>query len=187
MKHIALLLSLFLLSSVAAAVEIAGVDLPEQVTISGDNRVLYLNGAGIREKFFFDIYLAALYVSERSDNPSAIIGPDRPKRVQMDMLYKEVERQKFIDGWNEGFAANNPPAAMQALRERLDRFNALFQTLVAGDRVVLDYLPGSGTRVIIKGQERGVIPGFDFNQALLKVWLGDKPVTGPLKKALLGR
>jgi len=187
MKYIALLLSLFLLSSVAAAVEIAGVGLPEEVTITGDNRVLYLNGAGIREKFFFDIYLASLYVSAKSDNPQAVIGPDLPKRMQMDLLYKEVERQKFIDGWNEGFAANNAPVVMQTLRERLDSFNALFETLVAGDRVVLDYLPGSGTHVIIKGQERGVIEGLDFNQALLKVWLGDEPVTGSLKKALLGR
>jgi hypothetical protein len=30
------------------------------------------------------------------------------------------------------------------------------------------------------------LPGEDFNKALLKIWLGDKPVTEDLKKALLG-
>lgn len=187
MKHILPLLLLALSMSAAHAVEIAGVDLPAQVTLPGEKGVLVLNGAGIRKKFFVSVYLASLYLTAKDTDPQRILAQDEPKRVQMDMLYSRVDREKFIEGWNDGFAANQPAAALQPLRERLERFNAMFETLVEGDRVVLDYVPGSGTRVSIKDVDKGVIPGHDFNAALLKVWLGEAPVTAHLKKDLLGK
>ena len=145
-----------------------------------------MNGAGIRKKFFFKIYLASLYLPQRETDPHQILDTDQPRRVQMDMLYSKVDKEKFVEGWNEGFEANQTEAEMKPLRERLDRFNAMFETLLEDDRVIMDYLPGEGTRVIVKGELKGVIPGQDFNRALLKVWLGDSPVTDSLKKALLG-
>lgn len=185
MRHLVLLL-LLSIQAVQAA-EVAGVTLPEQITIPGETQTLYLNGAGIRQKFFFDIYVASLYVTAKDDDPQRLIDADAPKRVQMDVLYRKVERDKFIEGWNEGFEANQSPRELQALHDRLQRFNGFFETLLKGDRVTLDYLPGQGTSVTIKGVEKGVIPGRDFNQALLRVWLGDAPVTDSLKKALTGR
>jgi len=187
MKNTLLLLLLALSMTAAHAVEIAGVDLPEQVTLPGAQGVLVLNGAGIRKKFFVSVYLASLYLTGKESDPKRIVAQDEPKRVQMDMLYSKVDKEKFIEGWNEGFTANQSAAELQPLRERLERFNGMFETLMEGDRVVLDYLPGSGTRVTIKGVDKGVIPGHDFNAALLKVWLGDKPVTAQLKQDLLGR
>lgn len=185
MRYFAMLLMLFV--QAGQAVEIAGVNLPEQVDLPGASQVLYLNGAGVRQKFFFDIYVASLYVTANDSDPRRLVAADAPKRVQMDMLYRKVEKDKFIEGWNEGFAANQTAAQLQPLRARLARFNGCFETLVKGDRVTLDYLPGQGTRVTIRGVEKCVIPGLDFNQALLRVWLGDAPVTDSLKKALLGR
>jgi len=187
MKRMLLLLVLALMMPAVPAVEIAGVDLPAQVTRPGDRDVLVLNGAGIRKKFFVSVYLASLYLTAKDTDPERIVAQDKPNRVQMDMLYSRVDREKFIEGWNDGFAANQSAAALQPLRERLERFNAMFETLVEGDRVVLDYVPGSGTRVTIKGVDKGIIPGHDFNAALLKVWLGETPVTAQLKKDLLGK
>ena len=46
---------------------------------------------------------------------------------------------------------------------------------------------GAETRVLIQDQPVGQpIAGQDFYRALLRVWLGDKPVQDDLKKALLG-
>ncbi|MBT3012693.1 MAG: chalcone isomerase family protein [Candidatus Thiodiazotropha sp. (ex Lucina aurantia)] len=166
--------------------EIAGISLPEQIVREADNATLVLNGAGIRKKVFFKIYLASLYLQQSTSDIAEVIDVDRPARVQMQILYSEIEKEKFVEGWNDGFSANLSPEKLQAVGDRLDQFNAMFQTLQKGDLISLDYMPGKGTVVTIKGVEKGVIPGGDFYQALLMVWLGDSPISKSLKQELLG-
>ena len=173
-----------LLPALVAAKTLEGVDLPEQVTVEGRN--LVLNGAGIREKFFFDIYVAALYLPARMSDAARILQTDQPWRVTMSFLYSEVDKKKLDDGWEEGFEEKIPSADLPALRERLGQFKAMFPTLHKGDEALLTYLPGKGVSVSIRGEQKGVVPGADFARALLSVWLGKEPVTGKLKKALLG-
>ncbi len=99
----------------------------------------------------------------------------------MHFLYDEVGKDKLIDGWNEGFAGNTKADEMAKLQEKIDQFNAMFDD-AKNDTVVLDFVPDQGTVVTIADQEKGVIPGKDFNDALLRIWLGDKPVTQGLKE-----
>ena len=186
MRNLALFILLTLSFSMANAREVAGVDLPDQINLEAEGTPLVLNGAGIRKKFFFSIYLASLYLPSRTGDAGVILDTDQPSRVQMDMLYSKVEKEKFVQGWNDGFAANHSAEQLAPLKEQVERFNGMFETLHAGDRVLLDYLPAVGTRVTINGSERGVIPGRDFYRALLKIWLGDSPVTKSLKRDLLG-
>jgi hypothetical protein len=171
---------------VIEAREIAGIALPEQIVRKMDNAELVLNGAGIRKKFFFDVYLASLYLQARSSDVAEVINVDRPARIEMRILYSEIKKEKFVKGWDDGFSANLSPDGLQAVAERLARFNEMFQTLHEGDLVIMDYLPGSGTALTIKDEEKGVIPGADFYQALLMVWLGDSPINATLKQELLG-
>ncbi|MCU7920490.1 MAG: chalcone isomerase family protein [Candidatus Thiodiazotropha sp. (ex Dulcina madagascariensis)] len=178
------LLMLYLMA--AEAREIAGISIPEQILRDADKTELVLNGAGIRKKFFFSVYLASLYLQQPTPQVEAAIDTGKPARVEMRVLYSKIEKEKFIEGWNDGFSANLSPEQLQSVRQRLDRFNGMFETLVEGDLIELDYFPEEGTRVTIKGVERGTIPGGDFHQALLKVWLGESPVGQKLKEALLG-
>ena len=62
----------------------------------------------------------------------------------------------------------------------------MFTDAKKGEIIILDYAPENGTKVIIAGVEKGVIPGKDFNDAMLSIWLGDKPVSKDLKAKLLG-
>jgi hypothetical protein len=41
--------------------------------------------------------------------------------------------------------------------------------------------------VIVDGQERITIPGEDFFRAMLHIWIGNKPVDGRLRDAMLGK
>lgn len=186
MKRIALLCWLLCNLSQGVAKEVAGLSIPETIQRGADGIALVLNGAGVREKFFFDIYVAALYLEQKSNQLPAIIDSDGAARIEMRMLYSEVQKDKFVEGWNSGFSDNLDQQQMSQLQQRLDHFNSWFETLHEGDLVELDYFPGKGTRVRIKDQEMGTIPGADFFHALLKVWLGDKPVTKSLKRDLLG-
>ncbi|MBV2091893.1 MAG: chalcone isomerase family protein [Candidatus Thiodiazotropha sp. (ex Ctena orbiculata)] len=186
MKRLLLLCWLVSLFSNVAAKEVAGINLDETMTRADDGVTLELNGAGVREKFFFDIYVAALYLQKKSNQASVILSNDAAARVEMRMLYSEVKQEKFVQGWNDGFRANLDEPQFKQLVERLNQFNGWFETLTEGEMIELDYFPEKGTRVKIKGVEKGVIPGGDFFQALLGVWLGEKPVTKSLKEDLLG-
>jgi hypothetical protein len=186
MRNLTVIIFLTLFFSLADAREVAGIDLPDEIKVEAEGAPLVLNGAGIRKKFFFSIYLASLYLPSRTGDAAVILDADKPNRVRMDMLYSKVDKEKFVEGWNDGFAANHSEQQLAPLKDRVERFNGMFETLREGDRVLFDYLPAVGTRVTINGSERGVIPGHDFNQALLKIWLGDSPVTKSLKRDLLG-
>ncbi len=174
----------FMLSNVSGAVQIAGVGIPDEVRVA--DQVLYLNGAGIRYKFIFKIYVAALYLPKRTHEPTEALALKGPARVSMHFLYSKVAKRKLVDAWNEGFRANNDKRVMDAIAGRLADFNEMFDTVREGDQVLLDYLPGEGTRVTIAGRIKGIVPGMDFYRALLRVWLGPEPVKESLKKALLG-
>lgn len=169
----------------AQAANVAGVELDETARPDGVGSPLVLNGAGIRRKFFFKIYVGALYLPKKLTTVEAVLNEAGPKRVLMHFLYKRVDRQKLVDGWTEGFN-NNSRADMSKLEGRLADFNRLFTDTKRGDVILLDYLPQSGTRVTINGETKGTIPGADFNTALLKVWLGAEPADAGLKQAMLG-
>lgn len=183
MKKILLLL-LLLGASSSQARELADIRIPDSIQLAG--RTLVLNGAGIRYKFFFKIYLGALYVPEASSNAGELIQSNGPKRMLMHFIYSEVSREKMINGWLEGFENNLSEADFKQLKPRIDQFDQFFETMKENDTAEMDFVPGKGTVVRIKGKEKGVIPGADFYQALLKVWLGDEPPGASFKQQLLG-
>ena len=170
----------------AYAMQVAGVDVPEQIELQGMEKPLRLNGAGIRKKLFIDIYVAALYLPELHRRAETLLRRPPPNRVLMHVVYNKISRAKMGSAWEAGFSANLTSEDYQALQARLEQFMAMFEDLERDDQVWLDYLPGEGTRVTINGEVRGSVPGADFNSALLAVWLGDEPVTESLKHALLG-
>jgi hypothetical protein len=91
-----------------------------------------------------------------------------------------------VNAWNEGFEDNLSDEELDRFRPEIDKFNAMFPTVVKGDVVYIDYIPGAGTRVIINDEKKGVIAGRDFYTALLDIWLGEEPADNKLKKAMLG-
>jgi hypothetical protein len=186
MKKTLVVCVLMLLAVQGFAKEIAGITISEQIVRETDQVTLVLNGTGIREKFFFDIYLAALYLEQRHDNAASIIEGKGPARVVMSILYSEITKEKFGEAWQKGFSSNLKPEELKKVAERLEQFKDLLETLRKNDQIILDYFPAKGTEVRIKGVVKGSIHGEDFFQALLKVWLGDAPVSESLKAGLLG-
>ncbi len=179
-------LFLLITSQAVAAVEVAGVKVPEKISIGESGSQLVLNGAGIRKKLFIKVYVGALYLPSKQNTVAAILNAEGPKRITMHFLYKEVSAKKLVNGWNEGFEENSTAGEVKSLQERINRFNKLFRTVKKNDIIRLDYLPEKGTQVWINNKQMGTVEGADFNRALLKIWLGSKPADGGLKKAWLG-
>jgi hypothetical protein len=185
-RFIAACLGLWLLMPGVDAATVAGIEVPETARPLPNGPKLQLNGAGIRKKFFVKVYVGALYLLQKADTTAGVVAQTGPKRVSMHILYGEVSRKKLVAGWNEGFANNHSEAELAGLAGRLETFNGLFETVHKGDVIALDYLPGEGTRVTIREQVKGTVPGKDFYDGLLRVWVGEKPATQSLKKAMLG-
>jgi len=170
----------------ALALEVAGVELPDQVQIAGVDRPLLLNGAGVRKKFFISVYVGALYLPQRQVGVGDLLEVPTANRVAMHFVHSEVAKHKMDDAWRSGFAGNLARGELDLLEPRLEAFTEMFRDLRRGDTVWLDFVPGGATTVSINGVRQGEVTGDDFNRALLSVWLGDEPVTAALKKALVG-
>jgi hypothetical protein len=179
-------------SASATAMEVGGVKLPEKVALSkgGAGASLVLNGAGIRHKFMtVPVYVGALYLPAKNQSAEAVLTDGGPKRVAMHVLIEELTARELIASLNDAIAANHIPAEIALIETRLRELNRMMSgigTLKRGGVVHIDFLPGSGTRISVNGEDKLVIPGDDFFRALLRIWLGKKPVDGRLRDAMLG-
>ena len=183
------LFCLFLLcaSSQAFALEIAGVKLEDKIQL--DAHPVVLNGAGIRTKFFFKVYVAGLYLTDKKHTSGAILADDGAKRMGFYML-RDVSGAKMLDAINESMPANLSADEMKALETRMADFSRMFSAVSEvkkGDVITFDYVPGAGTRVTIAGVDKGRVEGADFNRALLKIWIGEKPAQEDMKQSVLGK
>ena len=181
----ALLLASLIVSGNSHALTVKGIDLPEQIT--QQPHTLFLNGAGIRSKFVFDIYVGALYVTKKSASAQTIINDQSAKQVHMHFVYDEISQEKMTSGWNEGFKNVLSTAELEKLKPQIALFNNAFGKTVAGDVIIVAYTPEKGSEVRINGETRATIPGFEFHQALMKIWLGEDPVDSDLKRGMLGK
>jgi hypothetical protein len=177
----------FLAAVPAYAAEVAGVRIEDRTKVG--NADLTLNGAGLRKRAFFQVYAIGLYLPQKSPSPAAILEQAGPKRVAIHML-RDVGADAFTEALADGIRANHSDAEAKALEPRIKEIAAIMAELKEakkGMAIALDWQPGAGTVMLVNGAARGKpIAGEDFYRALLRIWIGDKPVQDDLKKALLG-
>jgi len=182
------LLLAFLLcnATLSYAFDIAGVNLDDKYQL--DAHQIVLNGAGIRTKFFFNVYVGALYLDKKASNDEAVLENSGAKRMSFHLL-RDVTGKQVLEGINEAILPNNSIEETKALDSRMAEFSTMFKSvpeIKKGEVVNLDYIPGLGTRVTLNGVVKGSVQGLDFYRSLLKIWVGKKPVQSALKKSVLG-
>ncbi len=179
---LALLFAALLAAVPARAAELDGVSFPDSATL--DDKPLVLNGLGQRIAYIFvKIYVAALYLPEKTTDAEQAIASDVAKEIVM-KFQRAVSGDEMRTAMRESLAE---AAGDPALVDRVRTFEGCFdQPLDAGDVVALDYRPGQGTAVIVDGKAKATIAGADFMRALLSIWLGPNPPNQSLKDGLLG-
>lgn len=175
------LVTVFLLDAYAA--EMAGVTLPDTTKV-GDTSLL-LNGLGVRKKFVVKVYVAGLYLKQKSSDPGAILKSEEPKRLVMHFVH-DVGKDQLADGFSDSFKNNSPDAA-KTMKADIDTFLGSLEPVKEGDEVAFTFVPGQGTTVAIKGKDKVTITNAAFAPVLFSVWLGPKPPNADLKKGLLGQ
>lgn len=168
--------------------DVGGVRHPASVSVQGT--ALQLNGAGIRHKAVFKVYTAGLYLSHKADTPEAVLASGGPKRLHITML-REIDANELGKLFTRGVEDNTPKGDYARLVPGLIRMGEVFSThkkLLPGDTFTIDWLPGQGTVLAVKGQVQGQpFKEPAFFQALLRIWLGKNPADHLLKDALLGK
>jgi len=173
-----------LLALPAQSAEKAGIIFLDTQTVG--NQQLWINGLALREKFVFDVYVAALYLKEKSQDAEAILAKDEPRMMIMHFL-RAVGAEKMNGAWYEGLDANVPTSSSE-LKEKFEQLAKMMEDIKEGQAMGFTYDPGKGTQVMVNGNIKGVIPGKDFADAILATWIGPNPGPGKRFKAeLLGQ
>ena len=170
----------------ALAADVSGVKLADKVSVGG--QALVLNGAGLVTLFVFKIYVGSLYLPQKVGDLAGVLARS-PRRIQMNLL-RDMTSDQLVGALVGGLSANNSPDEMAAVKtgtDQLIRILTAFKDVdvKTTDILTMDFVDGA-TKVALNGEARGLIPGAEFNRALTRIWLGDKPAGRDLKKAMLG-
>lgn len=182
------MLSLLVLSlafSTQAQQTLNGVTLPAKLSVGQSD--LMLNGAGIRTKLIFKLYTAGLYLSEKSSDANAIISADQPMAVRLVITSNKINSNNMSEAINEGFDKSTDNDT-ERIRGKIDELLKTFTSegISPGDVFDITYEPGKGVLTYKNGSLKSTLTTLDFKQALFGIWLSDNPVSGGLKKGMLG-
>lgn len=177
---------LFILSCGAAfSAEIAGVNFDDKISVGG--RELVLNGVGLRTKFFLNVYVIGLYLPQRQTTTAGVLAQES-RRLRLVFL-RSLTLERLVEATSSRMAENNTQAELDAIRGEMKQLTNIFNSLKQarkGSVILIDYVAGVGTKIVVNNVEQGTLPGEAFNRALIRAWLGDKPAQPALKQALLG-
>lgn len=183
MKYLLAILTLVLSLNLSAQLTIEGVTLP--ATLKAADKDLVLNGGGLREKYFLDLYVGGLYLSSKSADADAIIAANEPMAIRIEIVSKLISSEKMIDAIDEGME-NATGGKQNDLSTEIAAFKSAFsEEIVVGDIYNIVYIPGKGITVYKNDKAVKTIKGLKFKQATFGIWLCDDPADEDLKEGML--
>ena len=130
-----------------------------------------------------------LYVSEPTTDATKVFSDEKARRVRLGLL-RDVDGADFVEALEEGLNANLTPEKKAAIEKEVATLKTVMQTIgdvVEGDLIDFDYVPEKGTVILRNGKPVAEpIPGKALYDAVLAIWLGDKPIDDTLKTGMLG-
>ncbi len=168
----------------ASAAECEDISYDETIEVNGTT--LELNGMGIREATFLqvNVYVAALYLENTSNDGPAIAASGETKRLVLHFV-RDVEVDDITSAYDESFETN-AGRGLSGIQDRVNTLNSWMEDMAVGEQMVFTYIPGSGVEVSVKGNVKGVIEGDDFARVFFLIWLGSEPPNEGLRTGLLG-
>lgn len=164
---------------------VSGVKVDSKLTIEGQS--LKLNGAGVREKMWIDLYVGSLYLPAKSTSAKDILESKEAGAIKLDIVSGMITSDKMIDAVNEGFE-NSTNKNTAPLKAKIDKFKSFFkEEIKKGDAFVFVNVPEEGMVIYKNGVKKGTIEGHDFKKALFGIWLGANPADKKLKAGMVGK
>jgi len=180
--------ALILLAEVLSAqVTLEGVTLPG--TLGRNGKLLSLNGGGVRNSSFIDVYVAGLYVKTKSNKAADIINADEPMAVRIQIISSMLTKERMSEAIKDGFLESTNGKIKQIEKE-VEMILQVFNSgpINVGDYFDIWYFPNEGIAAWKNGEKFNIsIPGLTFKKYLFGIWLGKNPVDYPLKDKMLGK
>ncbi len=183
MKFLKYTLMIIILNLSLSAKTIGDVTLPDKLS----NPPLVLNGAGIRSKFIFDLYVGGLYLQNPTKSAEKIINADEPMAIKLYITSSLISSDKMKNATMEGFEKSTK-GDIKPIKEKIDEFIDVFkEDIQEGDQYTFLYIPNEGVKIYKNGKLASTIKGLDFKKALFGIWLCDQPAQESLKEEMLGK
>ena len=171
---------LAIISTFSFGVKISDINMPDSLQNN-----LVLNGAGIRSKFFFDLYVGGLYLKQKNKDSLEIINSNEPMAIRLHITSSLITSKKMQDATMEGFE-NSTNKKMEAIKNKISQFIDVFKEEIK-DGDIYDFIYKNNAITIYKNSKPiTTIKGLKFKKALFGIWLCDKPAQKSLKKKMLG-
>lgn len=179
---------LLILSIPSSALTIGGYEIPKVIPATSDHAELKLNGASMRILYgVVDTYIGKLYVENPVTDAGALIEADEYKRMVFQVVMKRVSGRRIAKAMYDALQMNLSKEDAIELETRLQMLVSMFDSsLKKGQESYLEWVPDKGSRIVLNGEVKGMIPGKDFYDAILKIWIGDNPVGATFKRQVLG-
>lgn len=175
-------------SAAAATIDVGGAKIEDAVDLQGSK--LQLNGAGVRYRAVFKVYAAGLYVGKKVGTPEEVFAAAGPKRMSITLL-RDIDSNELGKAFTKGFEENSSKSEMSKLIPGLIKMGQIFsdqKKMTVGENFTIDWIPGTGTIITVKGKQQGEpFKEPEFYAALMRIWLGPSPADFKLKDALLGK
>ena len=170
-----------------SVVEISGVKVEDTLTIAGTQ--LHLNGAGIRYKGPFKVYVGDLYTTQPVKSLDELMAAPGPKRLGMTFL-REINSTDFGKLLTRGIEDNVSKNDLSKIIPGMIKMGEIFaanKSFGPGDVCTLEWDPAKGLSIVARGKLQAE-PFKDpaFFRALMSIWFGQSPADWKLKEQMLG-
>jgi len=167
-----------------AQTEISGVTPAKTIEVS--STTLNFNGAGLREKFFLDLYVGSLYTNTKTSDQKGVMNSDESMAITLDIVSSLITSEKMLTAIDEGFE-NSTKNNTAPYKAKIALFKACFkEEMKIGDHYVIAYIKGVGTEIHKNGKKTKTIPDLDFKKVLFGIWFCDEPADEDLMEGMLG-
>ncbi len=167
--------------------KLGDVTYPNDVTVSGQK--LLLNGYGMRFRFGFRVYTAALYTPTKLTKNEDVIKASVAKRFHM-VAQRDVKGDDFGKLFSRGMEENMSKEEFSKIVNGVIRMGNIFaeaKQFAKGDVIILDWSIATGLVITFRGKQQGEpIKEPEFSENFFKIWFGKKPADEALRVALLG-
>jgi len=189
-KHIVVTLALSISINVGAKT-VDDVEIYEAKSFN--DKTLIEQGAGVRSKFFIDLYVASFFNEEKVNNKAVratdsqeVLNSQNLSAIRLNIISGLITSEKMLDSIEQGFDLATDGDS-QEIDVYIAEFISIFdQPIKKQDQFTFISEPGVGVHVLKNNQRLTSINNDAFRQALLSIWLGTSPVDNELKREMLG-
>ena len=170
--------------SAAQGLTVEGKSYNDTVTVA--SKALYRLGAGVREKWMFNVYVMAAYSESGKCDPATIIKADEVKYLRLDLL-RNVSAEKMASTIGGSFKEHMPKNAPADLAVQRQTFESYFKDdCTKGTVLEFTYVPAIGTSIKQNGRELGPpLAGNGFMHVLWDIYFGSDTCCAGLKEEIL--